>query len=58
MSGFEYPPDHEARMAQARRRAEWELGDESWAGVILAAYFNPSEDAHALTADNGTEDES
>lgn len=41
-------PDHERRMAAARRRAQYELGDPSWAGVILAAYLNPTDDAAAL----------
>ena len=48
---FVFPADHEERMAQARKRAGWELGDESWAGVILGAYFNPDDDAWALERD-------
>jgi hypothetical protein len=42
------PADHEARMAAAERRAEWELGDRAWAGMILAAYWNPEDDQAAL----------
>jgi hypothetical protein len=42
------PPDHAERMRQARARSQWELGDESWADVILAAYLDPEEDAQAL----------
>jgi hypothetical protein len=42
------PHDHDKRMAAARARAEWELGDESWAGLILGAYFHPDEDTEAL----------
>lgn len=45
---FVRPPDHEERMAQARKRAGWELGDESWAGVILGAYLYPDHDAEEL----------
>ena len=36
---------------QARARAEWELGDSSWADVILTAYFNPDDDAETLEMD-------
>lgn len=43
----------EARMAQARRRAEWEIGDGSWADVILAAFLDPEADAEALDMDKG-----
>ena len=35
-------------MKAAESRAQWELGDPSWAGVILAAYWNPNEDEAAL----------
>lgn len=41
-------PDFDARMAQARRRAEWELGDASWAGVIIGAFLYPADDREAL----------
>jgi hypothetical protein len=44
------PHDHEARMAAARARAEWELGDPSWADVILGAYWNPEESNEDLAA--------
>lgn len=43
--------DHEQRMAAARARATWELGDPSWAGVILGAYLYPDADAAALAAE-------
>lgn len=33
--------DHEAGMAAARAVAEWEIGDSSWGGIIVAAYLNP-----------------
>lgn len=42
------PADHDERMAVARARAEWELGDASWAGVIIGAYLYPDADAEAL----------
>lgn len=35
------PEDHEQRMEVARDIAGWHLGDPSWAGEILYAYFNP-----------------
>jgi hypothetical protein len=34
-------PDHEERMSAARRVAQWELGDSSWAGAIVEAYRDP-----------------
>jgi hypothetical protein len=40
--------DHERRMDAARKRAEWELGDASWAGVIVGAYLYPNSDSEAL----------
>jgi hypothetical protein len=40
--------DHEKRMTAARARAQWELGDSHWAGVIVGAYLHPDEDAEAL----------
>jgi hypothetical protein len=42
------PADHDKRMQAAEARAEWELGDRSWAGIILAAYWNLDEDTTAL----------
>jgi hypothetical protein len=41
-------PDHEERMAAARARALWELGDPSWAAVIVRAYLRPDEDRRLL----------
>ena len=54
MSTLALPPDHDERLRVARRGAQWELGDPSWADVILAAYMNPdkaTEDLDALEAD-------
>lgn len=46
--------EHDERMDAARARAEWELGDASWAGVIVGAYLHPEEDKYALDADKET----
>lgn len=48
MSGEE----HETRMAAARARAEWDLGDPSWAGVIIAAYMEPADDTANLAEES------
>lgn len=40
-SGRMTDDEHEQRMAVARRQAQWDLGDPSWAGVIVAAYLSP-----------------
>lgn len=42
------PSDHEDRLRQARSRAAWELGDPSWANVIIDAYRDPELDARLL----------
>lgn len=44
-------PDFDKRMAQARARAQWELGDPSWADLILRAFLYPEEDAVLLRED-------
>lgn len=44
-------PDFEERMAAARRRAEYDLGDASWAGVILGAFMYPDADTANLKAE-------
>ncbi len=36
------PPDHDERVAAARRVAEWNLGDGDWGSVIVGVYFDPS----------------
>jgi hypothetical protein len=38
-------------MAAARRRARYEIGDPSWAEVILAAYRDPDTSDRYLTAE-------
>ena len=48
-------PDHEQRMGQARRRSLWELGDPSWAGVIVNAYRFPGLDAANLQEEQGAD---
>lgn len=40
--------EHEHRMKVARARAEWELGDPSWAGHIIGAYLYPDDDSDNL----------
>ena len=45
--------DYERRMAQAKQRAEWELGDRSWADIIIGAFLYPDRDAEALRAERG-----
>lgn len=47
------PVTEEERMQAARARALWEIGDASWAGVIIGAYLHPREDAAALAAEKG-----
>lgn len=49
MTAFEM---NEAGYIQARRRAEYELGDANWAGIILRAYFNPEQDAREMADDD------
>ena len=39
---------HDERMEAAKARAEWELGDASWAGIIVGAYLYPRSDGAAL----------
>lgn len=50
---MELPHDHDGRIKQARDRALWELGDEAWADMILAAYMNPEADAESLEVARG-----
>jgi hypothetical protein len=45
---FARPTEHELRMEQARARSLWELGDPSWADVIVGAYLCPAQDRAAL----------
>lgn len=42
------PEDHVCRLRAARARAEWELGDETWADVIIGAYLAPDHDEEVL----------
>lgn len=46
-------PDYEERMRQARARAQWEIGDPSWAGIILGAFMYPDADAVNLATEKG-----
>ena len=45
--------EYEARMKAARARAEWELGDSSWAGVIVRAFLDPVDDDEMLARELG-----
>ncbi len=36
---LEEPEDHNLRLAHARACAQWEIGDRTWADVLLEAYF-------------------
>ncbi len=45
---YERGERHQKGLAQAKKRAEWELGDEDWAGIIVGAYLHPEQDAVAL----------
>jgi hypothetical protein len=47
------PADHDRRMLAAQRRAVWHLGNASWAGVLLAAYWDPEADTEALKHEMG-----
>jgi hypothetical protein len=35
------PHDHERGMAAARKLSAWEIGDRSWADLLVEAYLNP-----------------
>lgn len=43
--------DYDQRLAAARARAEYELGDASWADTILGAFMHPEQDAAVLRAE-------
>ena len=42
------PSNHNVRLRQARARAQWELGDASWADILLKAYWDNEEDKENL----------
>lgn len=44
-------PQHGRRMDQARARSAWELGDPSWADMIVEAYLDPERDSRELHQD-------
>jgi len=46
-----HQPDHQRGLAAARRRAQWEIGDPSWADMLIDAYFSPDDSDRALTED-------
>lgn len=43
--------DNEEGIGAARRFAAWHIGDPSWAGAILEAYFNPERTNRYLDED-------
>lgn len=45
-----------AGLAAARRRAQWELGDPSWADTIIKAYLHPDESDASLDVWDTTEE--
>src|SRR4051794_26370274 len=45
------PPDHRRRLAAARRRAGYEIGDPTWADIILGAYLDPDASDVILSRD-------
>lgn len=47
--------DHEARLAAARRMAGWQLGDPSWADVLIEAYLEPDNANAELDMEMGDE---
>jgi hypothetical protein len=49
-------PDFERRMAAARARASWELGDPTWADVLIGAFLDPARDHQIPTQDTATEE--
>lgn len=50
--------DFDRRLAAARRRSEWELGDGSWAGMFIAAFLDPEADAESLAREQAVYDTS
>jgi len=51
---FRELPDFERRMAAARVRAAWELGDPTWADVLVGAFLDPARDHQIVTQDTAT----
>ncbi len=47
--------EYERRMIAARRRAQWELGYEEWADVIIGAFMDPHTDYVNLKKERGDE---
>lgn len=47
-------PEHEAGLAAARRWADWNVGDASWADSIIAAYLSPAETQAKLTEEGAS----
>lgn len=45
--------EYEDRLASARERAEWELGDSSWADEIVEAFLSPDANRDDLAIQRG-----
>lgn len=45
--------EYNIRMDAAREVSQWELGDPSWAGVILSAFLYPNESLENLAIEKG-----
>lgn len=43
--GPHLPPDHNERMANMRKAANWLLGDETWADTLMTYYNHLERDA-------------
>lgn len=50
------PPDAAKRLEAATERALWELGDGSWAQIIVDAYLWPDADAKRLAEERGSDE--
>lgn len=44
---------HEAGMRAARRVAQYNIGDATWADLIVSAYLNPESALEQLRAEQG-----
>lgn len=49
--------DYDKRLRAARARAGWELGDPSWANVIIHAFEFPTGDAQMLREEKARYDD-
>lgn len=45
--------EYDLRMDAARQVSQWELGDPSWAGVIIGAFLHPNDALENLELEKG-----